>query len=153
LELCLSSIEFSANERRLRSWLRAEVDINWQSLINEDNGVFAKNFVRVFCEDIADLAPQYRAMTEKLYRECSEYVHGNFATHKRLPESISFTKDVFLTWCEKASIARLSIVFAFVARFADDLTEGQKEKIRSFVLDALGHIEAIRARFGGPAGA
>jgi hypothetical protein len=151
LELCLASLDFSMNERRLRSWLRGESDIVWQALIDNDSGVFAKSVIHLFCEDLADIAPQYRAMTEKLYRECSEYVHGNMATHKRLPENFAFSSDIFLAWADKASIARLSILFAFTARYADDLAEPQKELIRPSILDALGHVEAVRLRFGAAA--
>jgi hypothetical protein len=151
LELCLAAIDFSTNERRLRSWLRGESDIVWQALIDSETGVYAKSVIRVFCDDLAEQAPQYRAMTEKLYRECSEYVHGNIATHRRLPDGITFSKDIFLAWAEKASVAKLSVLFAFAARYSDDLDAGQRETIHGIVLDALGHLEPIRARFGGPA--
>lgn len=151
LELCLAALDFSTNERRLRSWLRGEADIVWQALIDNENGVFAKGVVKVFCEDLSEVAPQYRVMTEKLYRECSEYVHGNIATHKRLPEGLAFSKDIFLAWADKVSIARLSILFAFTARYGDEISEPQKESIRTSILDALGHVEAVRVRFGGAA--
>ena len=151
-ELALATILFSSDERRLRSWLRGEADINWQALVDENNGVFAKSFVRVFCEALADQSPQYRTLAGTVYRECSEYVHGNASTHDSLPESIEFSRDVFLAWAAKVDVIRDVIVFCFVARFFDEAQEAGPGPLRDLVIDSLGHHESVRAVFGGVTG-
>jgi hypothetical protein len=145
LELALAAIFFSANELQLRVWARGERDINWHQLIDTDNGVLSKYFVQVFFSSVADDASHYRAIAQHLYRECSEYAHGNINTRFVLPENLEFVESEFADFQQKAKSACLVISFALTFRYWFDLSKDQRNELEPIILDQLGHVEAVRA--------
>jgi len=149
LELALASVYFSAHEVELRTWLRGERDVAWQCLVDTNSGVFSKWFVRAFYDQLAEEAPRYRTVAEKVYRECSEYTHGNPKTGQPLPTGVAFSQDVFADWHEKASSVRLAVSFALCARYLRVLKPDACAALEAVVTDELGHIEAVREVFGG----
>jgi len=149
LELSLSVVHFSANELDFRVWQRNEKDINWKILIDSDKGIFSKYFVQAFNENLVNEASHYKVMAEKVYRECSEYVHGNAYTHTMLPDKLEFIEEVFFDWQEKAKSVRLIVSFAFCARYLYFLNEDNRNLLEPIIMDELGHLDVIRSFFGG----
>lgn len=149
MELALGAILFSSDELELRLWMRGERDIVWASLLDQDAGLFSQRFVRVFNDSLVDEALHYRGMAGQLYRDCSEFVHGNVQTHAFLPTALEFDEDVFFEWHGKAQTARLVVSFALCTRYLGDLDETSRNALEPIVSDELGHIEAVRAFFGG----
>lgn len=152
LELALSSIDFSVHELKLRRWLKGQADIVWAALIDNENGVLSKAFVATFEPDLSGSAATYRSLAEKVYRECSEYVHGNASTHDKLPEDLVYSQEFVASWCDKADTVARIIIFAYAFRYLDDLDGQQIERLKPILLDTLGHIEAVRFVLGGSAG-
>ena len=150
LELFLAAIRWSASERELREWMRGERDSNWATLIDSENGVLSKNFIRLFSETLADEAPSYSGTAAKLYRECSEFVHGNAHTHLELPEQLAFSGPVFDSWQAKASSMRLVTSFALAARYLSDLNTSSRSSLESMLLAHLGHSPGVRVLLGAP---
>lgn len=150
-ELWLSAIEFSTNELSLRGWEKGSNDINWRRLIDNQTGVFSVNFIRAFCNNIDDRGPHYRALAERVYRECSEYVHGNASTHEELPSEFGFSRLAVIEWCEKASTIHMVNLFSFFIRYATDLPIEKKSKVENPILSVLSHIKEVRITFGADA--
>jgi hypothetical protein len=149
-ELFLGSVHYSANEFKLRQWMKGRQDLVWSSLIDIETGVFSKSFVNVFFEDLADSARQYGAIAESVYRECSEYVHGNASTHSSESATVTFQPQTFETWHEKAKSVRLACSFALCARYLLILDTAKRAKLEPILLDSLGHIASVRGVFGAP---
>jgi hypothetical protein len=147
LELALATVYFSAYELRLRKWLNNTYDIIWTSLINSDDGVFAKAFVSAFNPGMAHLGKQYSTIAEKVYRECSEYVHGNLHTHTKPSEPIGFDRSMLLAWTERADAVRLSFIFAFAARYLCLLSVDSKNDLEALITESLGYIPAVREHY------
>ena len=150
LELLLASVHFSANEFKLRMWMRGSQDIVWASLVDKESGVFSKTFVTVFYGDLVDLCVQHGAIAEKVYRECSEYVHGNANTHSILEGKVIFQEQAFMDWHQKAKAVKLAASFALCARYVRLLAPEKRIQLESVLLDNLGHISAVRAILGVP---
>lgn len=150
LELCLASVQWSANERELREWRLGKRDSNWGALGDQENGVLSKQFVRLFSEGLADEASHYRGAAVAVYRECSEYVHGNAHTHRDIPASLVFHESSFNTWMSKGSVVRLVMTFVLAARYLEDLDSASRQRLESTLLDHLGHSVAVRAIVGAP---
>jgi hypothetical protein len=149
-ELLLGAIHLSANELELRIWLRGARDLIWNDLIDSEAGVLSKRFVGAFYEELADEAPTYRAIGQAVYRECSEYVHGNALTHSLLPGQVVFQQNVFEDWHAKAKAVRLVSSFALCARYVRFVDEAMRTALEPVLLDNLGHIPAIRVILGAP---
>lgn len=150
LELSFATVQWSANERELREWRRGQRDSNWAALIDHDNGILSKQFIRLFSEELADEASQYRASATAVYRECSEYVHGNAHTHRSIPEQLIFDNASFEAWQERASVVRLTISFALAARYLSDLKPDVRSRLESMLIDHLGHSVGVRVILGAP---
>lgn len=150
LESCFGAIQWSTNERELREWMLGRRDSSWSALVDKENGILSKGFVALFSDALADEAGEYRATAAKVYRECSEYVHGNAHTHRGLPEHIAFDENAFDSWQQKASSVRLSIAFALAARYLQDLNKAERARLESMLLDHLGHSTGVRILLGAP---
>jgi hypothetical protein len=150
LELALAGVQWSANERELRQWSRGQRDLAWAALIDPENGVLSKTFVSLFTEALVDETPNYRGSAATVYRECSEYVHGNAHTHRTLPAQILFDLLAFDTWHSKASVVRLVISFVLAARYLGDFDAPARSRLEASLLDHLGHSKGVRALLGAP---
>ncbi len=148
LELVLGCVALSANELELRSWLKGERDIVWSTTINSESGVLSKRFVKVFYEAMTEESPHYRSMAEKVYRECSEYVHGNALV--TLDARLVFQEAAFRDWHQKAKIVRLVCSFALCARYVDLADLNSIAALEAVLLENLGHLPAVRAKLGAP---
>jgi hypothetical protein len=149
-ELALGAVHFSANELKLRQWIKGRHDLVWAALVDADSGVFSKPFITVFYEDLADSGREYGAIAESVYRECSEYVHGNASTQSSRGEKVEFQRDSFLAWHEKAKAVRLASSFALCARYVELLSPPERALLEQVLLDNLGHLSAVRAILGAP---
>jgi len=146
-ELMLSVVQFSAHEIDFHLWAKDTKDINWNALKNQENGVFSINFIRAFNPGLADSGKQYSAIAETVYRECSEFVHGNAVTHQNLPNDISFDEDAFSAWHKKSSIMRLVIIFAFSSRYLNHIEPQKMLIVEPVIMDVLGHLQPIQNTF------
>ncbi|QTN46418.1 hypothetical protein H7683_01965 [Ectopseudomonas mendocina] len=152
-ELMLSTVQFSAHEIDYRMWVKDSKDINWNSLKDSQTGVFSTNFIRAFNPEFSECGKQYSAIAEAVYRECSEFVHGNAGTHAILPTDITYRNEVFELWHEKAKTMRLAIIFAFSARYLNYVSKDAAAIMEPIITDAIGTLAPVQAIFEKPAGA
>ena len=152
LELSLAGVLFSSSEIELRTWLAGKRDILWSEIIDENRGIFSMKFTGAFFEELFSESPNYRIIAGKIYRECSEYVHGNAEAFNRLPTELTFDQKTFEDWHQKAENIRLIIVFAFSCRYLRFISDTELRMIEHAVLSNLAHISNIRAQFGGSVG-
>lgn len=150
LELVFASIRWSVNEQELREWLRGERDLNWKALSDGELGVLSKSVLRLYSETFQDEAPVYRSSAEKVYRECSEFIHGNAAANNALPTTIQFDAKTFALWHDKADVARLVVTFALAARYLMELPSAEKAMLEHGLVDILGHSKSVRLALGAP---
>lgn len=146
-ELMLATIQFSAHEIDYRMWARDTKDINWSSLKDNQTGVFSMNFIRAFNPAFADIGKQYLAIAEAVYRECSEFVHGNAGTHAKLPSDIAFHEESFFSWHQKATTMRLAIIFIYSARYLNYITIDSRINLEPVIMDAIGNLQAVQDIF------
>ena len=148
LELSFAGVQWSANEREFREWMRGQRDSNWAALVDRENGILSKQFVRLFSEELADEAGQYLGGAVAVYRECSQYVHGNAYTHRAIPQTLVFDDALFNAWHDRASVVRLSVSFALAARYLSDLDDDVRARLECMLLDHLGHSGGVRFYLG-----
>ncbi|MEO9827269.1 MAG: hypothetical protein ABJF50_22935 [Paracoccaceae bacterium] len=116
-ELSLGCVMFSAHEIDAQLWLQCRKDINWNAVSNEETGVFSKSFAGAFFDELKDACPQYRALAAQVYRECSEYVHGNRQSFRTDGDRIEYRSDDIQNWAERADTVAIAVKFAFLCRF------------------------------------
>lgn len=144
-ELALSCILFSAHEIDYLKWEKNKKDVVWNSIVDPDNGIFAVNFIDPFCEELRSDGKQYKAIAEAVYRECSEYVHGNAHTHSIDMQEIKFCRDLHLEWCQKACSIYNVFIFAFSARYIKYSFEiGKADVLQRITQDSIGHLKGVQ---------
>lgn len=149
-ELMLVTFQFSAHEIDYRMWVKGAKDLNWNAIKDAQMGVFSTNFINAFNPEFSGYSRQYSAIAETVYRECSEFVHGNANTHISLPVNISFNKEVFLSWHQKAESMSMVIAFVFAVRYLRYIAIEELQRIEPVILELIGHIPAVQAIFSEP---
>ena len=151
-ELCLAAVEFSTNLKYFRGWELSKEDIFWNRLSDDQDGVMSKNFCKLFFSELSDEAPRYRNLATTVYRECSEFVHGNPKATSTLPDTLQFKKEAPLDWANKLDTMCLVITFIFSVRYLAELPIESCENIKECILTQIGNLEPIREVLGGVVG-
>jgi hypothetical protein len=146
-ELMLSTVYFSAHEVKLRQWLNGTRDITWAGLSDEDKGVFSQPFVAAFYPRLVELRRRFAGLAATVYRECSEFVHGNPKTHGDLAGEVRFRKEVLSSWGEKLESIRLCVLFCFLYRYGPFLNAEAKGRLEPVMLEAMGHEGVVQDFF------
>lgn len=142
LERTLVGVYFSGSEIELRTWMHGQRDTYWSELIGEEGedkdydkkkdemnvnkGLFSLKFTRAFFEELEDAAKVFRAQTKAVYRECSEFVHGNPNALSSLGDTIDYSESIASKWNNCADTVARCILYAFMVRYWCFLSEESK---------------------------
>jgi len=149
LELALGTVYFSAQQLELREWQAGARDLNWNTLLGEEDGVLSARYAQAFFPALAhDIGP-YRQKALNVYRMCSEFVHANVQTQELLPWHLAFKNAVYDRWHAEAAEAACIIVFTLCLRYLPELNQQIETGLENSVLDRVGHVAAIRSMLGG----
>lgn len=135
LERTLVAILFSANEIELNLWKIGERDTYWNEIASIDKdskqiqGIFSQKFCKAFFPELKNELNHFFTITTKVYRECSEYVHGNKSVIDKIPDKIEYSKELFYEWNVKADIIKRVILFAFCLRYLNHLNPEEIKQI------------------------
>lgn len=140
-------IYLSTNELHLRHWKLGMRDVAWGSLIDKENGVFSKVFIRAFFSDVEGEGIRFIALSSKLYRESSEFVHGNFEKVNAMPDNIEYQPDMLEKWLEYMETGKLIAVFLLFMRFAKDLSNDDISMLETMAQEELCGIDGFNCLF------
>jgi hypothetical protein len=79
-EMSLGVVHFSVYKMEHFEWLAGKMDISWSKLIDEDKGILSKRFCLAFFPELKGDVVDYRSRAVLVYRNLSEFVHGNHET-------------------------------------------------------------------------
>jgi hypothetical protein len=146
-ERTLVAIMFSSKELDFRLWQKGERDTYWNEIIDDENGVFSHTFCRAFFPDLKDESKHFKTLSQKVYRECSEYVHGNLSVQDKIPANLEFSDFLCQEWHTKANTIRRIIVFTFCLRYIRFIKPEYLRTIEPIVLDEFGSLPSISSIF------
>lgn len=152
-ERTLMGIYFSASEIELRTWMAGKRDTYWSELIGEEDedksqdcknedrnvnkGLFSLKFTRAFFEEFETISKTFRRLSKNVYRECSEYVHGNPNVIQEMGAKIEYSEKISSHWTDCADTISRCILYAFMMRYWKSLSKEQQEML----------IERLREEF------
>lgn len=148
-ELSLCSVLFSAHEIDMHLWLKDEKDSNWTAIISNETGVLSKQFVGAFFPELKEHCDQYRAMAATLYRECSQFVHGNRHSFNGIDGKIKYNAEILESWIDRADTAFRVVKFTFACRYLRGANHEQRSELEQMLLEEFGDLAAIQAQFEG----
>jgi len=140
-------IYLSTNELHLRHWKLGLRDISWGMLTDKENGIFSKIFIRAFYPEVDNEGDHMLIIASKLYREASEYVHGNFGKITSVPDQIEFNEEILSKWLEFMETSKLIVLFLLFMRFAKDITKADIHKLEDMAREELCGIEGFSLLF------
>lgn len=149
LERTFVAIMFSANEIELNLWKIGERDTYWNEVASMDKdskqiqGIFSMKFCRAFFPELKNELYHFFTITIKVYRECSEFVHGNKSVIDRIPERLEYSKDLFYEWNAKADIIKRIILFVFCLRYLNQLKPEEIKKVSVTISEEFKSISQI----------
>ena len=144
LELWFAGIQFSTNNLSFRKWKMDKQDIVWSSLINPSDGVLSVEVARAYWASAEKRVATYRNIADKIYRECSQFVHGNNETHHYLPQTFGYSRKVMQAWKTNLDTITLLFCYTFLVRFNQELTNLDYENLAQSIIDILGHLSEVR---------
>lgn len=144
-ELTLFGIQLSSNELNFRLWKQSELDLYWSQIMDEENGIFSKQFIKAFQPSFVDDAKSIRQLAKSVYRECSEYIHSNYNTTNFLPEKTCFDQEVFELIGNKVETINQIITFVFCVRYLELVNKSCKLiDFENCIMDSIGFLPCIR---------
>lgn len=140
-------IYLSTNELHLRHWKLGLRDVSWGALADKENGIFSKIFIRAFYPEIDDEGVHILTIVSKLYRESSEFVHGNFNKISAIPDQIEFNIEMLSKWLEFMGTSKFIALFLLFMRFAKDINCVDIHKLEDMAREELSGIDGFNLLF------
>ncbi|AVI63689.1 hypothetical protein [Halomonas sp. GFAJ-1] len=147
LEQICRFIYLSTNELHLRHWKLGLRDISWGALSDKENGVLSKLFIRAFYPEVEVEGEHLITIASKLYRESSEFIHGNFSKLEELPSNIEFNSFLVARWIDFMGTCKLVALFLLFMRFSKDIDKQKIARIEDMAKEELGGIEEFNLLF------
>jgi hypothetical protein len=145
-ERTLMGIYFSANELELNSWRAGGRDTYWTDLVGDesfDKGLFSNKFCMAFFPEMRNEVRDFWSMAKKVYRECSEFVHGNPAAIYKLPEKLEFSDQLFIEWNTRTDTIWYIIQFCFCMRYLKYMNDDALKILSPSLRENLKTIKSV----------
>ena len=149
LELLFGSIYFSAHKLEHIEWRNGSRDLSWKVINDKENGVLSKRFSDAFFPELSIYIDDQRNISKEIYRQLSEFVHGNYATWDREVHSLSINETLIEEYRKKFYSMNSVSHFLLTMRYLKEIKLEDLHRIETHVMDELQHIDEIRKVFGG----
>lgn len=150
IEHMLFAVLLSTNDYSYRLWKNGQYDMSWSQIVDAQKGVFGKEFIEIYANDIGkDKSMELLNIARNIYRECSEFVHGNYGKLLLLPESIEYNEDMVNMYISYFSTARYIVSMALLIRFREVLEDSEKlNLLEEIIMDNLGMLPEVQMIYG-----
>lgn len=150
LEHMLFAILLSTNDYKYRLWKIGQFDMSWTQIVDGQNGVFGKEYIRVYAKDINDeRSIELLTIAKNVYRECSEFVHGNYEKLNLLTENMDYDEKILNTYAEYFSNIKYLVSMALLIRFREILNDKENLSfLESIIMDNLGMLPETQLLYG-----
>jgi hypothetical protein len=148
-EMGLGTIYFSVNKLDHFEWMKGNNDIKWSRLIDTQNGVLSKRFSNAFFPELTQYMEAYNERATMVYRNLSEYVHGNNGTWIKSGIVIKLNADLVKQYFSLLKSVSEIILFTLCCRYLKEIEKEHFDAI-DFIPTELNYISPIRELLGGP---
>jgi hypothetical protein len=141
VELTAGLSWFSTNRLELAEWQSGSRDLIWKEITNEEEGVLSPRFRKAFFPELND-ERKYNGLNKKLYRELSEYVHGNARTWAG-PDDIKYDEQLHQAWFEKLNTYMDVTTVLLSLRYLQEVGDGAVKRLESSLRSRVDPNSAI----------
>lgn len=146
LEHMLFAIMLSTSDYHYRQWRAGQYDMSWAQIMDANSGVFGKQFISLYNTDLGeDKSIELIAIAKNVYRECSEFVHGNFEKLKILVDTLTYNETMFQMYINYFSSIQYVLSMALFIRFRDILNNRDVlRELEHVLIENLGSLPEIQ---------
>lgn len=119
LEHSLYAIYLSANDFYFRRWKDGKEDMKWSLITDVNLGIFSKTFIRAYAPEFEERSDELINIARNVYRECSEYIHGNYDKLNCLPGHNMFSQELLMQYITRFQSIAYLLSVALVIRFKE----------------------------------
>lgn len=117
LEHMLFAVLLSTNDYLYKLWIAGQHDMSWTQTMDANNGVFGVRFIQMYARDFEERSCELQNLAKNTYRECSEYIHGNYEKITKLSEKLKFDENGLLCFLDYFDNVRYLLCMALLIRF------------------------------------
>jgi len=148
-EMTLGVVYFSINKLEHNEWLIGKNDIKWAKLIDQDSGILSKRFAIAFFPELTDDIMHTNGVAKELYRELSEYVHGNSETWNNYGITLQKDNDLISKYFHLFEKYTNISLLVLCCRYLKSIDEHSIDAISDFLLEEINECSPIREFLGG----
>lgn len=151
LEHILFATLLSASDYNYRLWRIGEYDMSWANIMDSQHGVFSKNFIKLYGKELnEERSIELITIAKNVYRECSEFVHGNYKTIINSSSRIEYNEIIQNKYLEYFSSIKYIVSMALLIRFREVLDNRNNLKdLEAIILDYIGDIYEVQCLYCG----
>ncbi|NIG56963.1 hypothetical protein [Chitinophaga sp. Cy-1792] len=145
MEMLFGGIYFSTNLIDFIEWTKSSKDLNWSTINDYNNGILSHRFYKAFFPEIKSDCESYYTRAKDLYRDLSEYVHGNHHTWITDSKALKVEKREVDLFKRCLSSYKEIAIFSLCLRYIKGLNKENLEKIEPIIMENLNHIVSIHS--------
>ncbi|WP_297288948.1 hypothetical protein [uncultured Flavonifractor sp.] len=149
LEHCLYAIHMSSNDFYFRRWKAGQEDMKWAAITDGNTGIFSKSFIRAYAPEFEERSAELNGIASNVYRECSEYIHGNYSKINCLPGQNEFNQDMLSQYISRFQSISYLLSIALVIRFKEQIvSKGLLPILENAIMHNIGMLPEIQLLYG-----
>lgn len=143
LEHTLFGIQLTTSLYQYLSWKQNSKDVYWSEITDTDTGLFSHNYFSIFSPELASSSSLILELAKRVYRECSEFTHGNYTAWKSLREPELYDEKLIAKFLDTIDSVKYIIEYSFFTRFAKEISASDIEAFEPQISEYLGHFKEI----------
>lgn len=143
MEMLFGGIYFSTTTIDFIEWTKSSKDLNWSTINDFNNGVLSHRFCNAFFPELKDVNESYFTKAKDLYRDLSEYVHGNHHTWITEGAALKVDETEIASFNKYLKLYYEISIFALCLRYLKSIKKNQLETIEPIILQTLNHVAPI----------
>ena len=149
MEHMLFAIDLSTNDFKYRKWKRGKEDMVWSKIVDKDQGIFSVEFLKTYAADVdEERSIEFHTIAKNIYRECSEYVHGNYEKLENLSYGLKYSEESIETYLNMCDSIRYLICAELFIRYRDIFDDNTVlTRLESILIDNLGSMHEVQNLF------
>lgn len=143
LEHTMFGILLSTNIYEYLNWKKNKKDVYWSEIINQDNGPFSQNYFSLFFPELQLSSQLILDLTKRVYRESSEYIHGNYSIWKSTNTHGIYDEKLLKNFFDNLKSVQYIIEFSLFIRFIKEIPSDKISIFEPQINDHLGHFKEV----------
>lgn len=146
-EHILFAVYLSTSDLKYRLWKKGQYDMSWATITATDTGIFSSQFIRCYADDfIIDRSADLIEEAMVIYRDCSEFVHGNYKKIEHIQAGLPYDACLLEKYLEYFSRIEYIVAIAVFIRFRELLDIDQKFflDLEPIILQHLGTLPEVQ---------